>query len=110
MNKMKKSFLIIISALLFTNLLYSQQIPLYSQYYFNPFIYNPAMTGSAEKANAFILSYFNRLRIEDIPQSEKNRRNNVEASIFQLSYFTRNNKTRYRGLAKHKWWAYHRSL
>jgi len=59
---------------------------------------------------AFIMSYFNRLRIEDIPQSEKNRRNNVEASIFQLSYFTRNKKTRYRGLIKHRWWAYNRSL
>lgn len=59
---------------------------------------------------AFIMSYFNRLRIEDIPQSEKNRRNNVEASIFQLSYFTRNNKTRYRGKYKHQIWAYGRCI
>ena len=59
---------------------------------------------------AFILSYYNRLRIEGIPQSEKNRRNNVEASIFQLSYFTRNNKTRYRGKFKHQLWAYSRCI
>lgn len=59
---------------------------------------------------AFILSYFNRLNIENIPQVEKNRRNNVEASIFQLSYFTRNNKTRYRGLIQHQSWAYCRSM
>ena len=59
---------------------------------------------------AFIMSYFNRLRIEDIPQAEKNRRNNVEASIFQLSYFTRNNKTRYRGKFKHQLWAYSRCM
>ena len=59
---------------------------------------------------AFILSYYNRLRIEGIPQSEKNRRNNVEASIFQLSYFTRNNKTRCRGKFKHQLWAYSRCM
>ena len=34
----------------------------------------------------------------------------VEASIFQLSYYTRKNKTRYRGMIKHKWWAYNRCL
>ncbi|MCH8318000.1 MAG: transposase [Bacteroidetes bacterium] len=59
---------------------------------------------------AFILSYFNRLRVEDIPRSEKNRRNNVEASIFQLSYFTRNNKTRYRSKYTNQLWAYNRCL
>lgn len=59
---------------------------------------------------AFIMSYFNRLNIESIPQVEKNRRNNVEASIFQLSYFTRNNKTRYRGKFKHQLWAYSRCM
>jgi len=59
---------------------------------------------------AFILSYFKRLSVETIPQVEKNRRNNVEASIFQLSYFTRNNKTRYRGLIQHQSWAYCRSM
>ena len=59
---------------------------------------------------AFILSYFNRLNVENIPQVEKNRRNNVEASIFQLCYFTRNNKTRYRGKYSNQLWAYCRCL
>lgn len=33
------------------------------------------------------------------PQEELNKRNNVEAAMFQLSFHTRDNQTRYRGLA-----------
>ena len=50
-----------------------------------------------------------RKQMEDIPQEEKNKRNNVEASIFQLCFHTRNNKTRYRGKRKHELWAFARS-
>jgi hypothetical protein len=46
-----------------------------------------------------------RKQIESIPIHIANRRNNVEASIFQLCFHTRNNKTRYRGQIKHKMWA-----
>lgn len=41
---------------------------------------------------------------------ELHKRNNVEATIFQLSFFLRNNKTRYRGLIQHQTWAYARCL
>lgn len=51
-----------------------------------------------------------RKRLEAIPQSELNRRNNVEAAMFQISFHTRNNKTRYRGLVKHVMWACSRCL
>jgi hypothetical protein len=53
-----------------------------------------------------------RLRkyIDQLPQRIKNIRNNVEASIFQLSFYTRNNKTRYRGKYKQKMWALLRCL
>ena len=44
------------------------------------------------------------------PQAELNRRNNVEATIFQLGYHYSNNKSRYRGLIKHKMWANLRCL
>lgn len=37
-------------------------------------------------------------------------RNNVEAPMFQYSFHTRNNKTRYRGLAKHRMHAYARCM
>ncbi len=37
-----------------------------------------------------------------VSQEEQNKRNNVEATIFQYCFQTRNNKTRYRGLIKHK--------
>ena len=50
-----------------------------------------------------------RKLMEDIPQQENHKRNNVEASIFQLCFHTRNNKTRYRGKLKHELWAFARS-
>lgn len=38
------------------------------------------------------------------------KRNNVEATIFQYCFHSRNNKTRYRGLLKHKLYSYARCL
>ncbi len=51
-----------------------------------------------------------RQKLKDIPIEELNIRNNVEATIFQLGYHYSNDKSRYRTLAKHKLWAYSRSL
>ena len=51
-----------------------------------------------------------RKQIASRPQADLNRRNNVEASIFQLGYHYPNNKSRYRGLIKHKMWANVRCL
>jgi hypothetical protein len=51
-----------------------------------------------------------RQKLKDIPIEETNIRNNVEATIFQLGYHYSNDKSRYRSLAKHKLWAYSRSL
>jgi hypothetical protein len=45
-----------------------------------------------------------------IPQKEQNKRDNVEATIFQYCFHTRNNKTRYRGLLKHKLFSFARCL
>lgn len=44
------------------------------------------------------------------PIEELHKRNNVEATIFQLSFFLRKNKSRYRGQFKHQIWAYARCL
>lgn len=54
----------------------------------------------------------NRLRkeIEQYPVEIKNRRNNVEATIYQLAYPLRKDKTRYRGLIKNQMWATLRCL
>ncbi|MCD4676359.1 MAG: transposase [Desulfobacula sp.] len=57
-----------------------------------------------------ISNYYKRKRINNIPQEEQNKRNNVEAAMFQLSLFTRNNKIRYRGLIETKIWANMRCL
>jgi hypothetical protein len=51
-----------------------------------------------------------RHKLKDIPIEETNIRNNVEATIFQLGYHYSNDKSRYRTLAKHKLWAYSRSM
>ncbi len=34
---------------------YAQQVPLYGQYFYNPFIYNPAFTGSDNVTNVFLI-------------------------------------------------------
>ncbi|MDR1863894.1 MAG: transposase [Treponema sp.] len=51
-----------------------------------------------------------RKRVETLPKEEKNMRNNVEATIFRLGYHYRADKSRYRGLAKHRMWAISRCL
>ncbi len=51
-----------------------------------------------------------RKKIREVPDYIRNKRNNVEATIFQLAYHTRNNKTRYRGMYKNKSWAIMRSM
>ena len=43
-----------------------------------------------------------RRQVESVPFDKRKKRNNVEATIFQYCLHTRNNKTRYRGLIKHK--------
>lgn len=51
-----------------------------------------------------------RNKLKNRTKEELQRRNNVEATIFQLCFPTRNNKTRYRGLVSNQLWAYCRSL
>jgi type IX secretion system PorP/SprF family membrane protein len=54
-NLMKK---LLLSALVAGSLAgtgYAQQLPLYSQSYFNPFLYNPAATGVSGETNAFLI-------------------------------------------------------
>jgi hypothetical protein len=51
-----------------------------------------------------------RRKLKDIPAEEFHRRNNVEATIFQMGYHYSNDKSRYRTLARHKLWAYARAL
>lgn len=51
-----------------------------------------------------------RKQIEVTPREELNIRNNVEASIFQLGYHYPHDKSRYRGLIKHRMWAFTRCL
>lgn len=51
-----------------------------------------------------------RLAIAERPASERNKRNNVEASIWHLTHTLHKDKTSYRGLIKHKLWAWCRAL
>jgi hypothetical protein len=51
-----------------------------------------------------------RKKIASIDKEKLNIRNNVEATIFQLGYHYRGNKSRYRGLSKHRLWALSRCL
>jgi len=51
-----------------------------------------------------------RKQLEQIPKEELNVRNNVEATLFQLGYHYRGDKSIYRGLLKHSLWAISRCL
>ncbi|NWF91133.1 MAG: transposase [Ignavibacteriaceae bacterium] len=51
-----------------------------------------------------------RREVQRRSKEERNQRNNIEATIFQLGYHLGNNKSKYRGLIKHKIWAICRSL
>jgi hypothetical protein len=51
-----------------------------------------------------------RKKIEETPVEVLQKRNNVEATIFQLGYHYPNAKSRYRGLIKHQMWADMRCL
>tara|TARA_R110002049_G_scaffold306093_2_gene503982 strand:+ start:392 stop:898 length:507 start_codon:yes stop_codon:yes gene_type:complete len=46
-----------------------------------------------------------RKKMAETPIGTLQKRNNVEATIFQLGYHCPNNKTRYRGEIKHQMWA-----
>lgn len=51
-----------------------------------------------------------RRELAAIPGQEQMKRNNVEATIFQYCFHTRNNKTRYGGLLRHKLFTFARCL
>ena len=51
-----------------------------------------------------------RSKMKQIPKEVLQKRNNVEASLFQLCYHYPNAKSRYRGLIKHEMWANMRGL
>jgi hypothetical protein len=55
-------------------------------------------------------TYLIRKQIEETPIEILQKRNNVEATIFQLGYHYPNAKSRYRGLIKHQMWANIRCL
>ena len=55
-------------------------------------------------------AFFKRREIAELPPEIKNIRNNVEASIFQLSFALRKDKTRYRGKFKTQLWATNRGI
>jgi hypothetical protein len=51
-----------------------------------------------------------RKKLAAVPKEKLDIRNNVEATIFQLGYYYTGNKSRYRGLIKHRLWALSRCL
>jgi transposase-like protein DUF772 len=55
-------------------------------------------------------TYLIRKKILETPVETLQKRNNVEATIFQLGYHYPNAKSRYRGLIKHQMWANIRCL
>jgi type IX secretion system PorP/SprF family membrane protein len=52
---MKKTLITFALAVVASAGIKAQQLPLFSQYYYNRFIYNPAFTGIGDQANAFLI-------------------------------------------------------
>ena len=76
---MKKVYLFITSCLL-SSMLYGQQVPMYTQYYINPFIYNPGFTGTDEKINGFLIQ---RSQWSNIPGSPVTSAFSIDAPVKQ---------------------------
>ena len=51
-----------------------------------------------------------RKQVKELPKEIGDKRNNVEATIYQLAYYLRKDKTKYRGYFKNKIWAILRTL
>ncbi|MBL4752809.1 MAG: PorP/SprF family type IX secretion system membrane protein [Flavobacteriales bacterium] len=60
----KKLFIAVLILVVLTPMLRAQQVPLYQQYFYNPFVYNPAYAGSSDAANVFLI---HRAQWSDIP-------------------------------------------
>ncbi len=74
---MKKITLILISVFI-GSIAQSQQIPMFSQYYQTPFVYNPAYTGNTNNTNAFLV---NHSQWTDMPSSPVTRMITLDGSI-----------------------------
>ncbi len=67
---MKKLFILIaLAAAAFTGL-QAQQVPLYSQYWYHPYLYNPARTGFDDQAQAYFIYRRQWVGFEDGPQTQ----------------------------------------
>ncbi len=55
-NKMRKEFIILL-LVLFTLNANAQQLGMYSHYFYNPMVYNPAFTGSGDVVNVMLINH-----------------------------------------------------
>ena len=67
---MKKTALLSLVAVMFTVTLYAQQVPMFSHYYFNRFLYNPANTGLQDYGQAYLLYRNQWNAITDAPRTK----------------------------------------
>jgi type IX secretion system PorP/SprF family membrane protein len=69
-NKMKKSTLFTLVAILFATSVFAQQVPMYSHYYFNRFLYNPALAGSQDYGQAYLIYRNQWNKVADAPTTK----------------------------------------
>ena len=55
MKKIQYSLLLLMSSIVFIHQSVAQQVPLVSQYFYSPMLYNPALTGRAEEVNIWLM-------------------------------------------------------
>ena len=76
--KHNTKYIILIVASLFWMKSEAQQLPLFIQYYYNPFVYNPAFTGTAETNNAYLI---HRSQWKDMPGSPTTYALTIDGSV-----------------------------
>lgn len=88
---MKKTNILTLLAILIASSVFAQQVPMYSHYYFNRFMYNPAITGLEDYGQAFLIYRDQWNQIPDAPTTKaltidgplKNKAVGIGVSLFR---------------------------
>lgn len=88
---MKKLIILTLVALTFTVSSFGQQVPMYSHYYFNKFLYNPALTGDQSYGQAYMIYRNQWNNVPDAPRTKavtvdgplKNKKVGIGVSLYQ---------------------------
>ena len=80
MKKIQYSLLLLMSSIVFIHQSVAQQVPLVSQYFYSPMLYNPALTGRAEEVNIWLMDREQWTGVKGAPST---RGGTIDAGFFK---------------------------